>query len=95
MKTKLLIFVFASATAVISLNIWRQSDHGADHVEMGRLLAKKPITPSKFTANLVAGLPEPARRHLKFTITERAPLFTVAQIEMRERFSLGSKEAPN
>jgi hypothetical protein len=95
MKTVFFTFIIAGAIAVIALNIWRQVDHRADRAEMDRLLAMQPSAPSQFTADMVTGLPEPARRYFTFAITEGTPLFTVAQIEMQGQFSLGNKEAPN
>lgn len=80
---------------VVALSIWRLADHRADRAEMDRLLALQPDHPSKFTANMVANLPEPARRYFKFAIMEGTPLFTVAEIKMQGQFSLGSKDAPN
>ncbi len=56
----LLIFVVTGAIAAIALNVWRQLDHRADRVEMDRLLATQPSTPSQFTTDMVASLPEPA-----------------------------------
>ncbi len=44
---------------------------------------------------MVAELPGPARRFFEFAITPGTPLYTVAEIEMTGRFSLGTKEAPN
>lgn len=95
MKIVFLILAFVGTIVAIVLNSWRQSDHRADRVEMDRLLATQPSIPNQFTADMVAGLPEPARRYFNFTILEGTPLFTVAQIEMRGRFSLGGKEAPS
>lgn len=95
MKTVLFTFIIAGAIAVIALSIWRQVDQRADRAEMDRLLAMQPSAPSQFTADMVSGLPEPARRYFTFAITEGTSLFTVAQIEMQGQFSLGNKDAPN
>lgn len=83
------------AIGLVLLFIWRVSDHRADRAEMDRLIALQPQSPTLFSPEMVADLPEPARRYFKFTITEGAPLYTVAQIEMAGRFSLGTKDAPN
>lgn len=77
------------------LFIWRLLDHRADRAEMDRLIALQPQTPARFSLNLVADLPEPARRYFMFTIAEGTPLYTVAQIEMEGQFSLGTQDAPN
>lgn len=81
--------------SVFFLALWRQRDHRADHAEITRLVATQPQTPSRFSASMVAALPEPARRFLTFAITDGTPLYTVAEITMSGKFSLGSKDAPN
>jgi hypothetical protein len=89
------ILLVSVVFAAVALCIWRLADHRADRAEMDRLLAVQPDNPSTFTANMIAGLPEPARRYFTFAIMEGTPLLTVAEIEMRGRFSLGNKGAPN
>ena len=89
------ILVVGVALAAVALSIWRLADHRADRAEMNQLLAMQPDDPSKFTANVIAGLPEPARRYFTFAIMEGTPLLTVAEIEMRGQFSLGNRDAPN
>ncbi len=81
--------------ALISLLVWRQSDHRADDREMARLLATQPAAPATFDPAMVETLPEPARRYFLFAIRPGTPLHTVAEIEMTGQFSLGTKEAPN
>jgi hypothetical protein len=83
------------AIGIFVLLVWRWLDHRADRGEMKRLALLQPIDPPIFSMDLVAGLPEPARRFFAFTISEGAPLFTVAEIEMQGQFSLGTKDAPN
>lgn len=73
----------------------RQLDHRVDRAEMDRLSALQPVAPARFTADMVAGLPEPARRFFTYSIAEGTPLYTVAEITMQGRFSMGSKAAPN
>lgn len=75
--------------------VWRMQDHRADWAEMNRLIALQPREPEAFSLQMIAALPEPAQRYFKFTIADGARLYTVAQIEMSGRFSLGSKEKPN
>lgn len=83
------------AIAIVVLVSWRLLDHRADRAEMDRLIALQPQDPALFSADMVADLPEPARRYFKFAIAEGTPLFTVAQIEMTGQFSLGTQDVPN
>jgi len=77
-----------------SLLVWRQLDHWADSAEMNRLIAHQPPDPPRFSADMVADLPEPARRFFTFAIDEGAPLYTVARLEMQGQFGMGDKAAP-
>jgi len=76
------------------LFIWRRSDHRADRVEMHRLVVLQPTNPPRFTAAMVADLPEPARRFFAFAIAENTLLYTVAKLEMEGKFGMGDKIAP-
>ncbi len=89
------ILVVGLVLVAVVLSIWRLADYRADLSEMNRLRGEQPVDPSKFTASMIAGLPEPARRYFTFAIIEGTPLFTVAEIEMAGQFSLGTKDAPN
>lgn len=95
LRIAFLALIVVVAVATIALTIWRQADHRADRAEMDRLLAMQPSAPSQFTADMVAGLPEPARRYFTFAVIEGTSLYTVAQIEMQGQFSPGTKDAPN
>ena len=94
MKLFLLALILILAISAAGLLAWRQIDHRADRAEMDRLLALQPTNPARFSNEMVAGLPEPARRYFTFAIAEGTPLHTVARIEMQGQFSLGTKEAP-
>jgi hypothetical protein len=76
------------------LMLWRRADHRADRAEALRLLALQPVDPPRFAPEMVAGLPEPARRFLTFAIAPGTPLRRVAEFQMQGRFSLGTKAAP-
>ncbi len=76
------------------LVIWRQLDHRADRAEMDRLAGFQPARPQTFSAEMVADLPEPARRFFTFSIAEGTLLHTVARIEMAGQFGMGDKAAP-
>ena len=69
-------------------------DRKADRAEWDRLAALQPEQPEFFDPEMVAGLPEPARRYFSYTIQPGAPLLPVAVIEMKGEFSLGTKEDP-
>lgn len=78
-----------------TLSIWRWMDHRADASERDRLLAFQHQSPALFDPAMVADLPEPARRYFEFSIAQGTPLYTVADLTMVGRFSLGTKDAPN
>lgn len=80
--------------ALAGLFAWRQADMRADRAEMDRLIATQPSDPELFSADMVADLPDPARRFFTFVIAEGTPLRTVALIEMEGQFGLGDKAAP-
>ena len=82
------------ALAGLGLAVWRKLDHRADRREMARLVAMQPADPQRFSPDLVAHLPEPARRFLTFAILEGTPLYTVARLEMEGQFGMGDKSAP-
>jgi hypothetical protein len=77
------------------LAAWRFADHRADRLEMDRLIACQPTAPARFSAAMVADLPEPARRYFGYVIAEGTPLCDVARITMSGQFGMGDKAAPN
>ena len=90
-----IVGVSVLATAVLGLLVWRMLDHRADDAEMNRLIAMQPIQPARFADDMIANLPEPARRYFRYVIAEGTPLYTVAELTMRGQFSLGIKAKPN
>lgn len=94
MKTLLFLCLVLIGAGVLSLAVWRQLDHRADRIEMARLIATQPKAPQAFSAEMIANLPEPARRYFSYTIATGTPLFTVAEIEMKGQFALGNKQDP-
>ena len=72
----------------------RLYDKHADKREWMRLAALQPATPALYDPEMVAGLPEPARRFFAFAIKPGSPLLTVAEINMIGEFSLGSRNKP-
>jgi len=79
---------------VLSLVVWRLHDHIADRSETSRLRQLQPVDPTVFSFDMIAQLPEPARRFFAFAIAEGTPLQTVAEISMTGQFSLGDKDQP-
>ncbi len=95
MKTAILVFLCLIALAFAGLYIWRLLDHRADRAQAARLLALQPVDPPRFTSDMVADLPAPARRYFNYSIREGTALFTVAQITMTGKFGMGDQNAPN
>jgi hypothetical protein len=80
---------------VLMLFSWRQLDHRADARAMHRLAAMQPEQVARFDQQMVAELPEPARRYFLYTIEPGTPLYTVANISMSGQFGMGDKHKPN
>lgn len=74
---------------LLRLRDWRK-----ERAEWLRLIALQPASPGRFDPAMVAGLPEPAQRFLKYAISPGTPLLPVAEIDMNGQFSLGNREAP-
>ncbi|MEM8800956.1 MAG: DUF6544 family protein [Pseudomonadota bacterium] len=89
--TLLIGLLVAGLTALIAL---RTFDHWSDHAEMTRLIALQPHNPPVFRSELIADLPDAAKRYFLFSIQEGTPLRTVVQLEMTGTFSLGDKSHP-
>lgn len=94
MRAILIFFLLVLVLAVAALAIWRQSDRRDDRAEMDRLIALQPTDPPVFSPDMVANLPDPARRFFSFAIAEGTPLSTVAVIEMEGQFGMGDKADP-
>jgi hypothetical protein len=77
------------------LSAWRLLDHRADRKAMRELVGAQPAQPPVFAAEMVANLPEPARRYFLYTIEPGTPLATVARIRMTGRFGMGDRSNPN
>ncbi|MGS4947477.1 DUF6544 family protein [Meridianimarinicoccus sp. RP-17] len=91
----LLAILIVLAIVLLGLAALAFLDRRADRAEWRRLAALQPDEPGVFAGEMVAGLPEPARRYFGYTIRPGAQLLPVAEIDMRGRFSLGTKDAPN
>lgn len=90
----LLLLPVVIGVALGGLVALRLHDVRALRAEWARLTALQPSAPTHFASEMVAELPAPARRYFAHAIADGTPLRTVAEIEMRGQFSLGTKEAP-
>ncbi|MEQ9104831.1 MAG: hypothetical protein RIE53_09040 [Rhodothermales bacterium] len=92
----MLLYAFALVLllGVGALLALRWMDARADRAEWQRLRATQPAVPALFTPDMVADLPEPARRFFLFAIQPGTPLRTVAELTMEGEFSLGTRENP-
>lgn len=79
---------------IIALAVLRLMDRRDDRAEWDRLAAQQPEAPGRFDPEMVADLPEPARRYFAYAIEPGAPLLPVSVIEMTGEFSLGTKDDP-
>lgn len=94
MRIFLILALLGIVLGIAVLAVWRQSDRRADRTEMDRLIAFQPADPPAFSPDMVADLPDPARRFFTFAIEEGTPLYTVARIEMEGEFGMGDKADP-
>ena len=94
MKLILLIGLMLCLT-LLTLLILGQLDHRRDRAEMDRLINTESLPVKRFNIDMVESLPEPARRFFRYTINDGALLYTVADIHMQGKFSLGDKDSPN
>jgi hypothetical protein len=90
----LLTILFLLLVGMLGLAIFAFLDRRATRAEWLRLSAFQPADPSLFTAEMVADLPEPARRYFNHAIRPGTPLLPIAEIEMTGQFSLGAKDDP-
>jgi len=79
----------------LALSAWRLLDHRADLEAMQALAVSQPAQPPIFTADMIAHLPEPARRYFLYTIEPGTLLSSVASITMVGRFGMGTRDKPN
>lgn len=89
-----LAFLIVLAILLLGLAILVFLDRRADRKEWERLAALQPDAPGVFGKEMVADLPEPARRYFTNAIKPGTALLPVAVIEMTGQFSLGSKDDP-
>ncbi|WP_376694812.1 DUF6544 family protein [Wenzhouxiangella sp. EGI_FJ10305] len=87
----ILVCLLVGAVALVVLLMM---DRRSDSAEWQRLAALQPATPERFDPEMVADLPEPARRYFGYVIRPGTPILPVVEIDMRGQFSLGSKQDP-
>lgn len=80
---------------VAALGVWRFMDARAEQAVAAALYAVQPAQPPRFNEAMLQGLPEPTQRYFRFAIAPDTPLFTVADIAMEGRLSLGTANSPN
>ncbi|KQI71361.1 hypothetical protein AN191_13880 [Loktanella sp. 5RATIMAR09] len=90
----LLALLFAIVLGVCTLALLALLDRQADRAEWNRLTSLQPTGPRLFAPEMVADLPEPARRYFAYMIQPGSPLLPVAEIDMTGQFSLGTKDDP-
>lgn len=77
---------------------WQVSRSAADRRDVQRAwaeLERRPVRlPDRYAPDMVAALPEPARRFFRFAIQPGTPLASVVELEMTGELSLGTREAP-
>jgi len=78
----------------LALSAWRLLDHRADLKAMQELAVSQPAQPRTFAADMIAHLPEPARRFFLYTIKPGTPLSEVTRITMAGRFGMGDRAKP-
>ncbi len=93
MKTALILLAGLLAAALAALALWRAADRRAD-ARTWAMLAALPQPPGRFDPDMVADLPDPARRYFLYTIAPGTPLRTTAVIEMGGEIGMGDKTAP-
>lgn len=86
----------AAALALVAavLLAWRGLDLRADHALADKLVTQAGPAGPAFSLEMVAGLPEPARRFFAFAIEEGTPLATLVELEMRGEIGLGTQDEP-
>lgn len=77
---------------LIGLRLW---DDSVKRLEWARLTALQPKKPNIYNPIMVSDLPEPAQRFFNFAITPGTTLLTVAEIDMKGEFNLGTRYKPN
>ncbi|MCP5266846.1 MAG: hypothetical protein H6934_12090 [Burkholderiaceae bacterium] len=83
------------AAGAAGLMLLRHRDLRDDARTWAQLASIVQDSAAVFDANMVAGLPEPARRYFEFTIRPGTRLRTAVELRMNGVFALGDKANPN
>lgn len=89
------VVIIVVLAVTLALVLLRMKDRRDDRSEWRRLQSFQPHSPNVLRPEMLAGLPEPARRYFAFTIQPGTPILPVAEIDMCGQFSLGSKDDPS
>ncbi len=92
--TFIIASLLLSCLGLLALAFLLVLDRRADRAEWNRLAALQPVDPKSFAPEMVADLPDPARRYFAFMIQPGTPLLPVVEIDMTGQFSLGTKDNP-
>lgn len=85
------IVVAALVAIAVALQWWRHSDVRALDDVWRTLMSHVDTHPPTFNVDMVANMPEPARRFFTATIEPGTPIRTIAEVTMHGEFSLGTK----
>jgi Family of unknown function (DUF6544) len=83
------------ALCAACLFLWRLADGRHDRRVWKDLLRRAGSAGPPFDPSALAGLPEPGRRYLQYTIAAGTPLVSVVEIEMGGQLGLGNQAKPN
>lgn len=92
--TYVLTAVLILTLLVVALYGLRQRDARDERVVWQDLTSLANGPHGTFQPEMVADLPEPARRYFEFSIAPGTPLVSAVEIEMQGELGLGSKENP-
>lgn len=81
--------------SVLAIVVWRVIDWRADRSAWTRLITLGAVENAVYSPDIVANLPEPARRFFNYTIAPGTPIRRVAEIHMKGDLSLGTKGKPD
>ena len=84
-----------SAACLVSAWVARAHDGRAARQAWDALAATAVRPPALFKPEMVAGLPDPARRYFAFAISPGTPVRMVAELKMVGRIGLGDQYRPN
>ncbi|MEZ5730558.1 MAG: DUF6544 family protein, partial [Burkholderiaceae bacterium] len=93
-KATLLVLAMLLAAGAAGLMLLRHRDLRDDARTWAQLASIVQDSAAVFDANMVAGLPEPARRYFEFTIRPGTRLRTAVELRMNGVFALGDKANP-